>query len=456
MIKSELPLAFAERIERDFGPESEAFFSALDEEPPVSIRYNPYKNQLFDRTSAVPWSRYGCYLPQRPMFTLDPLLHAGTYYVQEASSMFLEEVVRQLVNLDKPLKVLDLCASPGGKSTHLASLISTDSLLVSNEVIRPRAKVLAENLAKWGVPNVVVTNNDPVDFQQANAFFDLMVVDAPCSGEGLFRKGRGATDEWSEENVNLCAARQRRIVADAWDALSEGGILVFSTCTYNSREDEENVAWIAETLGAEPLHIDLSKYPEVVAAKDDLGCHFYPYKTKGEGFFIAALRKTAESSVWHARKSKKPALAKASSAVIADVASWIRDEKDFNFLMFHDSVLVFPNLWSAELNFLIDHFSIVQCGVEVCEVKAKNMIPSHALSVSTILDQSAFEKEELDLQTALTFLKKEEIRPTATAQYILATYNGTPLGFLKRAGNRYNNLFPKEWRIRMETTAYLK
>lgn len=448
MIKSNLPSAFVDRIEKEFGSESSAFFEALDNELPVSIRYNPYKIPQPERLDAVPWCQYGCYLPQRPSFTLDPLLHSGAYYVQEASSMFLEEAVRQSLNLDRPLKVLDLCASPGGKSTHLASLISAQSLLVANEVIRPRAKVLAENLAKWGTPNVVVTNNDPSDFRCMKGFFDLMVIDAPCSGEGLFRKDRGATDEWSEENVSLCAARQRRIVADAWDALADGGTLVYSTCTYNSDEDENNVKWISGTLDAELVSLDLSAFPNIVTKGEGQGCHFYPYKSRGEGFFIAVLRKNG-GQVQHISRGKKPALAKAASTVIKEISSWVASSELFDFYMFHDSVLAFPSCWANELNYLIEHFSIVQCGVEICEVKGKNLVPSQALAISTLLNKSLFSEEPLDLKSALLFLKKEEIKPLGTAQYLLVTYKGMPLGFMKKAGNRYNNLFPKEWRIRM-------
>jgi NOL1/NOP2/fmu family ribosome biogenesis protein len=368
--------------------------------------------------------------------------------VQEASSMFLEQVLKQTVDLSQPLKVLDLCASPGGKSTHIVSLISDESLLVSNEVIRPRAKVLGENLTKWGKPNVVVTNNDPSDFQRLPGFFDVLVVDAPCSGEGLFRKDPNAMNEWSEENVNLCAARQKRIVADVWDTLKPGGIIIYSTCTYNSQEDEENLQWMVDEMEAEPLILDIAAFPEITPSDGLSGYHFYPHKTKGEGFFITVLRKK-NGTEYRNGKLKKPALSKINQTIQKEISPWIVNPDQYDFWSFQEKVLAFPACWSNELLALIDKLSIVQAGTEVCEVKGKDLIPSHPFALSAILNQPFFNPEEVDLDTALHYLKKEDIKPTGTTQYLLATYKGTPLGWLKKAGNRYNNLFPKEWRIRM-------
>jgi 16S rRNA C967 or C1407 C5-methylase (RsmB/RsmF family)/NOL1/NOP2/fmu family ribosome biogenesis protein len=444
-----LPESFIQRIRLEMGEQAEPFFQSLETVVPVSVRINPLKQFNTDEFERVAWCKTGFYLPERPVFTLDPLLHAGAYYVQEASSMFLEEVLKQTVDLSQPLKVLDLCASPGGKSTHLSSLLSGESLLVSNEVIRPRAKVLAENLTKWGNPNGVVTNNDPSDFQRLPGFFDVLMVDAPCSGEGLFRKDPDAVTEWSDENVNLCAARQKRIVADVWETLKPGGIIIYSTCTYNRQEDEENLQWMIDEMEAELLELDTSAFPEITSSAGLPGYHFYPHKTKGEGFFIAALRK-GFGSEYHPPRIKKPALSKIGSALQKEVSAWIENPSRYDYWAFQEKVLAFPTRWSTELLTLIDNLSIVQAGTEVCEIKGKDLIPSQALSLSSILKKDAFTTEALDLKTALTYLKKEDIKPTGTEQYLLATYRHTPLGFLKKAGNRYNNLFPKEWRIRME------
>lgn len=192
----------------------------------TSIRINPKKfsieNLKFKIENKIPWTQYGIYLLQRPSFTFDPLFHAGCYYVQEASSMFLEQALKQAVDLSKPVKVLDLCAAPGGKSTHIQSLIPKDSLLVSNEVIQSRVPVLKDNIIKWGTENVVVTRNDPKDFSRLENYFDVILIDAPCSGSGLFRREPEAIEEWSLNNVKLCSLRQQRIVADVFPALKKG------------------------------------------------------------------------------------------------------------------------------------------------------------------------------------------------------------------------------------------
>jgi 16S rRNA C967 or C1407 C5-methylase (RsmB/RsmF family) len=251
----ELPKSFVERMQGQLGQAYTRFEQALQEPAPVSIRLNRRKLPITPLLNPVPWTDSGHYLPERPLFTLDPRLHAGAYYVQEASSMFLEQALRQTVELSQPLQVLDLCGAPGGKSTHIASLLTEDSLLVANEVIRSRASILAENVTKWGSGNVLVTSNDPRDFGRLPAFFDVMVVDAPCSGEGMFRKDVQAIQEWSEENVKLCAQRQQRILLDVWEALKPGGTFIYSTCTWNEAENECNMAWLAEQENAQSLSL---------------------------------------------------------------------------------------------------------------------------------------------------------------------------------------------------------
>ena len=274
----------------------------------VSIRLNPSKagqrSTNNEQLEKVPWSSNGYYLPERPSFTLDPLFHAGAYYVQEASSMFLEEVLKQTVDLSKPLKVLDLCAAPGGKSTLIQSIISKESLLVSNEVIKTRVNILSENITKWGAANVIVTNNDPADFLRLKNYFDVIVVDAPCSGSGLFRKDPNAITEWSESNVQLCAQRQQRILADIMPSLKDGGVLIYSTCSYSQQEDEAISDWLIEQFkparmtrsdGVESLRFKVDEswgIVETVSEKENAyGYRFYPDKVKGEGFFIAAFKK---------------------------------------------------------------------------------------------------------------------------------------------------------------------
>ena len=295
----ELPASFIDYTRALLGDEEyDKLAVALQQEPPVSIRLNQLKinHSLSDK---VPWSSEGFYLEERLTFTFDPLFHAGCYYVQEASSMFVEQVLRQYIT--GPVKMLDLCAAPGGKSTHARSVLPEGSLLVANEVIRNRSQILAENLTKWGHPDVVVTNNDPADFSALLSFFDVILTDVPCSGEGMFRKDPVAVEEWSPENVEICWQRQRRIIADIWDALKPGGILIYSTCTFNTKEDEENARWIQQEYGGEPLTVQVQENwnitGDLLSDKGDHSkssipvYHFFPHKTKGEGFFLVAFRK---------------------------------------------------------------------------------------------------------------------------------------------------------------------
>ena len=291
-----LPIDFITRTRALLGNEFDSFEAALQADVPVSIRINEKKGTPAPSTAGAPcervaWCETGYYLPERLSFTFDPLFHAGAYYVQEASSMFLEQAIRSHVKT--PVRCLDLCAAPGGKSTHLAACLPEGSLLVSNEVIRSRSHILAENIAKWGNPNCIVTNNDPKEIGCLTHFFDVIVADVPCSGEGMFRKDTDSTGEWSVANVELCAGRGRRIIHDVWNALKPGGLLIYSTCTYNMEEDEENIHYITEELGAEALSIPVKDEWQITGPLkyDHPVYRFFPHKTKGEGFFLAALRK---------------------------------------------------------------------------------------------------------------------------------------------------------------------
>ena len=288
----ELNAEFITRTKQLFGEARfDAFVSALSLAPVVSVRYNREKITVPESIDAVPWATDAAYLAERPLFTGDPLFHSGCYYVQEASSMFLEQAIRQYV--DGPVRALDLCAAPGGKTTHLLSLLPKGSLLVSNEPMSLRAQLLAENVIKWGNPAAVLTRNMPADFSQLRNFFDVIVVDAPCSGEGMFRKDDFAVQQWSVGNVMQCAARQREILQDVWEALRPGGLLVYSTCTFNREEDEDCVAWIAEELGAEVLPIETEQQWGITGNQTETGhpvYRFIPGYTIGEGFYMSLLR----------------------------------------------------------------------------------------------------------------------------------------------------------------------
>ncbi|RDV16297.1 rRNA methyltransferase [Pontibacter diazotrophicus] len=450
----QFPTSFTERMQRLLGSDYDQFVAALQQAPPTSVRLNPAKTSARPALPQVPWAKHGYYLSERPSFTLDPLLHAGTYYVQEASSMFLEQALKQVVNLEQPLHVLDLCGAPGGKSTHLASLISPDSLQVSNEVIRSRASILAENVAKWGSGNVLVTSNDPRDFGRLQDFFDVMVVDAPCSGEGMFRKDPQAINEWSEDNVNLCAQRQQRILMDVWGALKPGGILIYSTCTWNEQENEENIAWLAEQEQAESLKLTLQPEWGVVPTqlKGIEGYRFYPHRAQGEGFFMAVVRKAgeAEEAVSHGKK-KKYKLTLAGKKEQTLVQDWLINPDEFTWIQHGDIISAIPaNLFEAA-DRVFQSLYVIYAGTEIAEVKGKKLKPLQGLALSQHLNKGAFETAELDLEQALRYLRKEDISlGTSGNDWLLLQYKNIPLGWAKQVGNRMNNYFPKEWRIRME------
>ncbi len=417
----------------------------------TSIRFNTLKPSinypLSIINSQIPWSTSGYYLTHRPSFTLDPLFHAGTYYVQEASSMFLEQAMKQSLDLSQPLLVLDLCAAPGGKSTLLQSIISKESLLVSNEVIQTRVQILKENLIKWGSSNVVVTNNDPKDFSKLEGLFDAVVIDAPCSGSGLFRRDAEAIHEWSESNVQLCCQRQQRIIADVWSCLKEDGVLIYSTCSYSTEEDESILDWMVQQLKVESIRLKVDddwNIDEVQSATSAYGYRFWPNKVKGEGFFIAAFRKKETVDAVRV-KVKKEAVALKSEIAIAE--KWITSTDEFSFVLQGQNIAVVPARWNNEIQFLMQQLKVRYAGVEMGTIAKNDLLPEHALALSTICSKQIF-SVELDKEEALTYLRKNEMHIEAAHKgWALATYNGFNLGWMKLLGNRINNYYPKEWRI---------
>lgn len=448
-----LPLPFISQTKALLGDEEYSrLAAALQEESPVSIRVNetkPFSNQEGVR---VPWCSTGFYLNQRPTFTFDPLFHAGCYYVQEASSMFVEQAVRKYIA--EPAVALDLCAAPGGKSTHLRSLLPEGSLLVANEVIRNRSQILAENLIKWGHPDVVVTNNDPADFSEMGALFDLILTDVPCSGEGMFRKDPGAIEEWSPDNVNICYQRQRRIIADIWPCLKTGGILIYSTCTYNLAEDEENIEWIKAELGAESLPVDVPAEWGItgnLAGGESPVYRFLPHKTKGEGFFLAALCKTgAEEFAPMRLKPNKKNKKEKPLEIPQQAVKWLQHPDGFELERKGDIITSCRKVHSEMVSLIKQQLRVVHAGITLGEVKGKDLIPHHSLAMSHELNPDAFPSYQLTYEQAIAYLRKEAIVLDAAAPkgYVLLQYKNIPLGFVKNIGNRANNLYPQEWRIR--------
>lgn len=414
----------------------------------TSIRLNPFKPvHIFDGEESVPWLDYGKYLKERPAFIEDPLFHAGCYYVQEASSMFLGRVMQSSIDLDQALRVLDLCAAPGGKSTLIASLINGESLLVANEIIKSRVNILADNLTKWGNQNCVVTNNDPRDFGRTAGYFDVMVADAPCSGSGMFRKDRAAIDEWSENNVQLCSQRQQRILADAYAALRQYGILIYSTCSYSSEENEQIADWLCDTFQLESVKIPVESswgITETVSPKHHcFGYRFYPHKVKGEGFYIACFRKLDGTERAEVPKIKP---LKADQKHLSIIRSWVKPE-NLSLLPVADGYSLIPAPFEAEVRYLQSKLYIKKAGVYAGKIIGKDLIPDQELAQSLLLNDEV-SKVNLSKEQALRYLRKDTLQiDSIRTGWTLMCYDGYGLGWAKVLPNRINNYYPKELRI---------
>lgn len=440
----QLPQKLLDSLKDTEGFDQEAFEKVhASREQITSIRLNPQKkSEIPNLTSPIGWSQYGHYLETRPSFTFDPLFHAGCYYVQEASSMFLEQALKQTVDLSQSLKVLDLCAAPGGKSTHIQSMLSEGSLLVSNEVIKSRSNILKDNIIKWGSSNVVITNNDPKDFRKLEGYFDVIVTDAPCSGSGLFRREPEAMEEWSENNVQLCSQRQQRILADVWPALKENGILIYSTCSYSKEEDEDIVSWLRGEFQVSnlPLQID----PSWGIIKSSGGYRFWPDKVKGEGFFMACFKKTeASHEVAVKTKNKIDLATKKESELISE---WIQPD-GLSFVKHQQTVYAWPEELLNDFDWLLQQLKVVYSGTKVGELIRDKLIPDHALATSGRVNASV-PRVELSYEKAIQYLQRKELQPDMSGKgWQLVTFGGHPLGWINVLPNRVNNYYPKEMRI---------
>ena len=439
----QLPLDFKQRMQAQLGAVNFALFEeSLNAPTPVSIRLNPTKLKKELPLEKVAWAEQGYYLKERPLFVADPLWHAGAYYVQEASSMALEQAFKKIKELNNgQLSLLDLCAAPGGKSTHIASLLNENDVLVSNEVIRTRVPVLNENLTKWGFPNIIITNSDSKDFEHCGEVFDVIVVDAPCSGEGLFRKDENAVNEWSTANAEMCSLRQKRIVDQIINCLKPGGFIIYSTCTYNPNENELQVKNLCEQ-GFEPIAFTFNGQ---TAAQHQC----YPHQIKGEGFFISLLQKTGTSKAEEPSKNTNPLKRiKDSSAYQTFIKA------DNNFILFRDHVVALNDRVFEFLEQLQNHLTIYSVGTRVCEKNDKLILPSDHLPFSWLCNTDAFEIKSLEMQEAISYLGKNAIpHQSKNKGYVCLQFEGINLGLGKLAGNRINNLYPNEWRLRRSIQA---
>jgi 16S rRNA C967 or C1407 C5-methylase (RsmB/RsmF family)/NOL1/NOP2/fmu family ribosome biogenesis protein len=443
------PEEFIKRLKNQKYIDAEELVKALEQPSPVSIRINKSKwSKKPLNAEPFPWCRNGYYLANRPSYTMDPLFHSGCYYPQEASGMFLEQAISQTSTLQGNFRVLDLCAAPGGKSTHLSDIIGPDNLLVANEPIRSRSKVLAETITKWGLGNTLVTQNDPADFGRLQGLFDIVVVDAPCSGEGMFR-GDIAVREWNIGNTVHCSERQKRILMDIWPALKENGLLVYSTCTFNPGENEENIKWFIGKNEAECVGLDISGFKGITEIDFEgiFGYGFYPNKVKGEGFFISVIRKTGRNE--QARiKSQRKTENRPDKNDLKVVSQWtnISNERIFKR---GDEVFALP-CSGEEFLHIYSNLKIIKVGTKVFTAKNKDYLASHELALSLTLKTGSFPAYEVSLSDALAFMRRDNFKLNdASRGWSILTYKGVNLGFVNNLGTRVNNYFPVEWRIRM-------
>jgi 16S rRNA C967 or C1407 C5-methylase (RsmB/RsmF family)/NOL1/NOP2/fmu family ribosome biogenesis protein len=447
------PSKFTERLNQQKYLDASKLLETLDNPSPVSIRVNKEKwDKVPANSEKVPWAKEGYYLESRPSFTSDPLFHSGCYYPQEASSMFLEQAYNQLITDPENIRVLDLCGAPGGKSTHLSSLVGTYGFLVANEVIRPRAAILAENITKWGIGNTIVTNNDPSSFSSLKEYFDLILIDAPCSGEGMF-SDQTVRLQWSLENTNLCSERQKRILTDVWPSLKEGGIIIYSTCTFNPSENEENIKWFADLTGALSLQLDISKYDGILEInyKGITGYGFYPGKIKGEGLFFSVCRKQGvlKENKRHIFKKINNQLTNNDINIAGGLIS-----SSLNNLYRNEDIIYELALPVDEFLFLKNCLKITKGGTALFKTRKDGFTPLHDLALSIKIKTNAFHSIELGYEESVAYLKKENFLPfKSEVGWVLLNYKGVALGFAKNIGSRLNNYFPVEWRIRLSDSS---
>ncbi len=454
----QLPEKFCQRERLVRGQEAEALFAALDEAPPTSIRLHPERGIEPPEAEPIAWSRHGRYLAQRPSFTLDPAFHAGGYYVQEASSQFMDRLLR-----DEPLKgarLLDLCAAPGGKTTLYASLVGHEGLVVANEVDRHRLQSLVDNVRKWGTGNVVVATNEASRFELLEGWFDLVAVDAPCSGEGMFRRLPESRSTWSEQSVQSCARIQREILPSAWQALREGGLLLYSTCTFNRTEDEACLEHFLSLFGEECEPCEpITEAEQWGIEQGNVGpfttYRFLPHKARGEGFFVAVVRKRGDAPRRELRLRKGGKGAKRGGVISPvmgaeeqELARWFRTPSEQRFYRAGEMLYALHKSQYEALQQLSDTLSVVYSGVACGEIFKGRLRPEWALAMAVELNREVIPSVELTLEQALAYLRRGDLKVDCFSEGVnLALWQGLALGFAKRIGGRVNNLYPNALRI---------
>ncbi len=453
-MNTQLPIAFTERMRKQLGAEeAERLFEALDSVSPVSMRLNPAKcgeDGVWREGEAIAWSKNGRKLKERPSFTLDTAFHAGAYYVQEAASQFIDHIIAGEELQGK--RVLDMCSAPGGKTTIYSTAVGVEGLVVANEYVRSRANILADNVRKWGFGNVLVTNNAPEHLAQFEGWFDLVAVDAPCSGEGMFRKEEVARTDWSEDAVKMCATRQLSIVREAWQSLKDGGLFIYSTCTFNEDEDEGVLHTFIEEVGdvfesAQRVEID-EKWGIV---RGEVGAfqtfRFFPHKTDSEGLFVAVARK-AEPTTQRTPKARKRVMQDVDKTARKELAKWLKDADNYTFAEVVDTIYAYRVEQFKAVQALSENLTAIYSGIAMGQIFKGKLKPDWALSQFVGFERKAVAVEEVDELRALDYLRKKDIAVGDMAEGInLLTHKGRALGFVKKVGARCNNLYPNSLKI---------
>ena len=439
-----LPEGFIDQLRELLPEEWEALAEAItSSEPSVAVRVNEARGvNVPDGACRVPWCEQGFYLGDRPAFTFDTDWHAGRYYVQDASSMFIAHVINSLIH--EPVCYLDLCAAPGGKTTAAIQALPQGSMVVANEIVPPRARVLADNVTRWGNPYCVVTSNAPAQVGKLTHFFDVIATDVPCSGEGMMRKDDEAVSQWSPTLVEQCAQRQREILADVWPSLRPGGLLIYSTCTYNRLENEEMAHFIVHELGATSLEVSVEDSWNIhPAIESDCHCYrFMPHRVNGEGLFMAVFRKDGDMPRELPRIKEKP-----SKKADEIGKNWLNSSDDFVIDNVGDISVAVPQHMHRETVALRASLNVLHAGVELATFMGRKTVPHHALAMSTARAEGAFPVCEVDYPSALRYLRGESITVDAPRGHVLIAHQGAVLGFANNLGNRANNLYPKSLRI---------
>ena len=453
-----LPQAFIDEI-NSYGADClSGLAEALTQSAPsVSVRVNRAKGAAVpDGAQIVPWCADGFYLDERPAFTFDPALHQGLYYVQDASSMAIARAVKVISEAEglRPLVCLDACAAPGGKTTAMLSALPAGSTVVANEYDYRRAAILAENVAKWGNPRVMVTRGDTARFGELRHMFDIIAADVPCSGEGMMRKDDEAVSQWSPALVSECVARQREIVDNLWPALRPGGYMIYSTCTFNRHENEEMVEYICNELGGEAVDIGLAGKNGVAAgivmhnAQCTMHvCRFTPGRVRGEGLFMAVIRKDGDGERQHPKAARKALTTLSKAPREADDVVAKSLDGDYRTAMIDDTVYAMPADCARLMADAATRLDVISAGTAIGTVKGRDIVPAQPLALSACLRADAYPRVELSYEDALAYLRRESVSVDGPRGYVLTCYHGHPLGFVKNLGNRANNLYPQPWRI---------